>query len=138
MNFDELNKIVAEEAGVHICPICQTPFEPINKRQKTCGVKECQRLYKNQYLRERRRRLMEEDIDAWRKYQADAQRKSRRKKKALEVIDTNLQKLQNYWDAQQEKHIETDGLEYGKKQAERTLAKVPKIDVSGFKRSDKK
>lgn len=137
MNFDELNRIVAEEAGVHICPICSVPFDPRHKTQKTCGAKECQRLYKNRYLKKRRERLMEEDIDAWRECRADEQRKSRRKKKALEVIDTNLERLQNYWDAQQEKHIETDGLEYGKKQKERTLAQVPKIDLSGFERSEK-
>lgn len=137
MNFDELNAIVAKEAGVHICPICSVPFEPRHKRQKTCGTKECQRLYKNRYLKERRKRLMEEDIDAYREYRADAQRKFRQKKKALEVIDTNLERLQNYWDKQQTKHIETDGLEYGKKQAERTLADVPKIDITGFERKPK-
>lgn len=137
MNFDELNKIVAKEAGIDICPVCGTPFERRHKAQKTCGTDECKRLYKNNYLRERRKRLMEEDIEAYRKHRREAQRKSRRKQRELELAEKNLEKAQEYWDKRAERHIETDGIEYGKKQMERTLAMIPKIDVSVFGKEQK-
>ena len=132
MNFDELNKIVAEEAGVDICPVCGTPYTKRHPAQKTCATDECKRLFKNNYLKERRKRLMEEDADAFRKYHAAAQRKSRRKKRAVEVADENYQAIQTYWEKQAERHIETDGIDYGKKQMERTLAEIPPIDITGF------
>lgn len=137
MNFDELNEIVAKEADVNVCPICGTPFKGYHKGQKTCGTDECKRLYKNNYLRERRKRLMEEDIEAYRKHRREAQRKSRRKQRELELAEKNLEKAQEYWDKRAERHIETDGIEYGKKQMERTLAMIPKIDVSGFGKEQK-
>lgn len=137
MNFDELNEIVAKEAGVNICPICGTPFERRRTAQKTCGTDECKRLYKNNYLRERRKRLMEEDIEAYRKHRREAQRKSRRKQRELELADKNYEKMQEYWEKQAERHVETDGIDYGKKQMERTLAMIPKIDVSGFGKEQK-
>lgn len=130
MNFDELNRIVAEEAGINICPICGTPFDKYHARQKTCGTDECKRLYKNQYLKDRKARLMREDVEAFREKRREAQRKSRRKKRRKEVADENYQKMQEYWASQAERHIETDGLEYGKRQMERTLASIPKIDVN--------
>lgn len=130
MNFDELNEIVAKDAGVKICPICGTPYEGYHRRQKTCGTDECKRLYHNKQLRERRKRLMAEDIEAFRAYRAEAQRKSRRKKRNAKVANENYQKLESYWIDKANRRIETDGLEYGKKQMERTLASVPKIDVN--------
>lgn len=130
MNFDELNKIVAKEAGINICPICGTPFDKYHARQKTCGTDECKRLYKNQYLKDRKERLMREDVEAFREKRREVQRKSRRKKRRKEVADENYQKIQKYWEEQAERHIETDGLEYGKRQMERTLASIPKIDVN--------
>ena len=132
MNFDELSEIVAKEAGVNVCPICGTPFMPRHKDQKTCATTECKRLYKNNYLKERRKRLREENLEEYRKIRAEAQRKSRRKKRQAEIADKNYEKMQNYWEEQAERHIETDGIDYGKKQMERTLAMIPKIDVSGF------
>ena len=130
MNFDELNKIIAKEAGISICPICGTPFDKYHARQKTCGADECKRLYKNQYLKDRKARLMREDVEAFREKRREAQKKSRRKKRRKEVADENYQKIQKYWESQAERHIETDGLEYGKRQMERTLASIPKIDVN--------
>lgn len=137
MNFDELNEIVAKEAGVSVCPICGTPFAPRHDKQKTCATEECKRLYKNNYLKERRKRLREENIELYRKIRAEAQRKSRRKKRNLELAERNYEKVQEYWEKQAERHIETDGIDYGKKQMERTLAMIPKIDVSGFGKENK-
>ena len=37
MNFDQLNDIIAREAGINICPICGVPFEKYHSRQKSCG-----------------------------------------------------------------------------------------------------
>ena len=73
---------------------------------------------------------MREDVEAFREKRREAQRKSRRKKRRKEVADENYQKIQKYWESQAERHIETDGLEYGKRQMERTLASIPKIDVN--------
>jgi hypothetical protein len=81
---------------------------------------------------------MEEDIEAFRKYRADAQRKSRHKKKNLDIADENYMRMQEYWKRQEQRHIETDGIDYGKKQMERTLATIPKIDVSGFEKESNK
>ena len=81
MNFDELNAIVAEKAGVDICPICTTPFYRRDARQKTCGTNECKRLWKNKYLRERRMRLIAEDKELFNFLHAEAQRKSRHKER---------------------------------------------------------
>lgn len=138
MNFDELNEIISKEASVDICPICGIPFKKRNARQKTCATEECKRLHKNNYLRDRRKRLMEEDIDAFRRYRAEAQKKSRHKKRARELAEENLCDEQRYWSKRSVRHIETDGIEYGKKQMERTLAKIPKVDVEGFMKGREK
>jgi hypothetical protein len=47
--------------------------------------------------------------------------------------------MQSYWERQidvKERKLD-GGLDYGKKQVEKTLAQVPKIDVSGFEKRDK-
>ena len=132
MNFDELNEIVAKEAGVNICPVCGTPFEKYRAAQKTCGADECKRTYKNNYLRERRKKLRAENPELYREKKRETQRRSRWKKRRAELAERNLDKMQKYWEGQAERHIETDGIDYGKKQMERTLAMIPKIDVSGF------
>lgn len=139
MNFDELNAIIVKETGVKICPICGVPFEGYHRRQKTCGTDECKRLYHNQYLREKRVQWMTEDIAGFREYRRVAQRKSRRKKKETELMQRNYKKMQSYWERQidvKERKLD-GGLDYGKKQVEKTLAQVPKIDVSGFEKGDK-
>lgn len=134
MNFEELERIIKDEAGITICPICGTPYEPRSGRQRTCAAEECKRLWHNKYLRERRERLITEDKEAFNRYHADAQRKSRHKKKRLEEVDDDLKRAQDYWkrrEAQQYLAI-SDGKEYAERQIADTLAKVPKIDTSGF------
>lgn len=130
MNFDELNQIVAKEAGVSICPICGTPFTPYHSRQKTCASEECRKAYRAEYLKERKERLMEEDIDLWRAKHAAAQRKCRHKKKRAKGLEVSYQELEDHWNGRANDNIY--GLDYGKRQAEKTLASVPKIDVEGF------
>ena len=136
MNFDELNEIIAREAGINICPICGTPFDKYHSRQKTCGTDECKRLWRNKYFDERRRRLLAENPEEFRRYRREAEKKTRRKKKEKERMRRNYKKMQSYWERQidvKERKID-GGLDYGKKQVEKTLEQVPKIDVSGFER----
>ena len=63
MNISELNEIIAKETGVSICPICQVPFTPRHSRQITCGSEECRKAHRKTYLKERKERLMAENID---------------------------------------------------------------------------
>lgn len=137
MNFNTLNEIIEKEAGVSICPICGIPYEKYHRNQKTCGTDECKRLWHNRYQEERRRKMLAEKPDEFREYRREAQRKTRQKKRKAKVVDGNYQKLENYWIDKANRRIETDGLEYGKKQMERTLADIPKIDVSGFGKDKK-
>lgn len=134
MNFDELSKIVAEEAGVNICPICGVPFDKRHSRQKTCGADECKRLWKNDYLKAHRKKLIEEDADAYREYRNEVQRNYRRRKKAVTSVDETLIRAKEYWERFAEHHeiALTDGKDYAERQIADTLARVPKIDVSGF------
>ena len=136
MNFDELNEIIAREAGINICPICGTPFEKYHSRQKTCGTDECKRLWRNKYFDERRRRLLAENPEEFRAYRREAERKTRRKKRNKEAMRRNYKKMQSYWERQIDvkEHRIDGGLDYGKKQVEKTLEQVPKIDISGFEK----
>ena len=140
MNFDELNEIIAREAGINICPICGTPFEKYHSRQKTCGTDECKRLWRNKYFDERRRRLLAENPEEFRRYRREAEKKTRRKKKEKEMMRRNYKKMQSYWERliDVKEHKIDGGLDYGKKQVEKTLEQVPKIDVSGFEKREEK
>lgn len=134
MNFDKLNEMVAKKAGVDICPICGTPFRRRDARQKTCGASECKRLWKNKYLRERRLRLIAEDKELFNYRHAEAQRKSRHKKRAEQIArenaeqDTisieNIERLESYF------VMQTPADEYAERQRAKTLASIPKIDVN--------
>ena len=139
MNISELNEIIAKEVGVSICPICQVPFTPRHSRQITCGSEECRKAHRAEYLKQRTARLREENIDLFREKHNEAQRKHRRKKKGLIVADDNLQRAQEYWERREAQHYlaVSDGKEYAERQMANTLAKVPKIDVSGFGKEDK-
>lgn len=138
MNINELNDIIAKETGLSICPICQTPFKPRHHRQVTCGSPMCKKAHRARYMKERKERLMEEDIEKWRHKRATAQRKSRRKKKNLITADENYRKAQEYWERREASFYmeKPDGKGYAERQIEKTLSQVPKIDVSGFKRKD--
>lgn len=132
MGLSELEQILSAESGSKFCPICDTPFTPHNSRQKTCGAPECKREWHNKYMRERTKRLQQEDRELWRKYHRDAQRKSRAKKKERIERDAELKRLQKSWERQAEfdRKIAEYGLDYGSVQAQKILEKVPKIDVN--------
>lgn len=137
MNFDELNAIVAKEAGVDICPMCGTPFSRRDVRQKTCGTGECKRLWKNQYLRERRLRLIAEDKELFNFRHAEAQRKSRHKKRAERIARENRESMEqetiSLKDVERLESLlvmKTPADEYAERQQARTLALIPKIDTN--------
>ena len=134
MNIEQLNKIIAKETGLSICPICQMPYRPRHSKQKTCGNEECRKAHRAKYLKERTERLKAEDIDLFRQKHNEAQRKHRRKKKGLSTVDDNLRKAQEYWERREQALFveQTDGREYAKAQVARTLSQVPKIDVNSF------
>ena len=139
MNFDQLNDIIAKEAGINICPICGVPYEKYHSRQKTCGAEECKRLWRCRYFDERRRRMLAENPEEFRRYRREAEKKTRHKKREQELMRRNYKKMQSYWERQidvKERKLD-GGLEYGKKQVEKTLAQVPKIDVSEFMKGKK-
>ena len=132
MELTGLEQILKEANGNEFCPICGTPFKPRSSRQKTCGAPDCKRLWHNQYMRERAKRLREEDIDLWRKYHREAVRKCRAKKRERIKRDAQLKQIEEGWEKQADfdDFITEHGHEYGKLSAEKVLAKVPKIDVT--------
>lgn len=140
MNYDELNAII-KEAGINICPVCGVPFDKYHLRQKTCGSDECKRLWHNKYLRERRLRLITEDKELFNFRHAEAQRKSRRKKRAERIAfenarsDTisvdNIERLESLF------VMRTPADNYAEQQKAKTLAAVSKIDTSGFEKREK-
>lgn len=139
MNFDELDALM-REAGIDICPMCGTPFDKRDDRQKTCGTSECKRLWKNQYLRERRLRLIAEDKEAFNLRHAEAQRKSRHKKRIeREIVEAEAEE-QSTMSVEEIDRLESLFImkkpadRYAELQKEKTLASIPKIDVEGFRK----
>lgn len=134
MNFDSLGKIISDEAGVDICPICDTPFYKRDARQKTCGTNECKRLWKNKYLRERRLRLIEENKELFNARHAEAQRKSRQKKRAekiaSEITEPDTMSMKNIKRLESLFVMQEPADEYAERQKAKTLALVSKIDVN--------
>lgn len=130
--FEELERLIAEKTGAPICPICGTPYIPYNTLQKTCGTEECKREWRNRRMRERRKRLQEEDYEAYREYCNEAQRKARAKKRTVDRLDEDLAAIEEKYRRMEERDrtVFADGMNYGKRQMERTLALVPKIDVN--------
>lgn len=134
MNFEELGKIISDGTGIDICPICGTPFYRRDSRQKTCGTNECKRLWKNKYLRERRLRLIAEDKELFNYRHAEAQRKSRHKKRAerlaLENAESDTISIENIERLESLIVMRTPADEYAEQQKAKTLASVSKINVN--------
>lgn len=133
MQLTELTKILNEEAGLHICPICATPFEPYNSRQKTCGSEECKRQYHSQYVSEYNKARLAENPESIRDYKRKQMRRYREKQRVAEL----LEEQERYWRNRDDINDRIVAEDYGKRQAEKTLSQVPKIDVSlGKERTD--
>ena len=131
MNFEELEKIVQEDTGVSICPICGTPYRKCHYRQKTCGTDECKKAWRSIYLKERSDRLKSKSAEDYRRYHRDAQRRYRRKKQRAKEADAYLKHVQEFWTRKEDRIIPVvDGLTYAERQIQKTLAQVPKIDLN--------
>lgn len=132
MDLQKLENILTEQSGNKFCVICGTPFEPHTSRQKTCGAPECQKALHAEYMKERAKRMKAEDIEAWRKYHREAQRKSRHKKRDRIKRDEQLKRIAKRWQKQEDfdKKVQEYGLNYGEVQARKILENVPKIDVT--------
>lgn len=132
MNLEELKDKIAEQDGLRICPVCGLPFKPYRKSQRTCGERVCQKEYHRQYVKEYNRRRRIENPIAVRENNKLAMRKYRRRQRELEERDRQLEQMGEHW----QKHEEFDnkvkeyGDRYGEVQAQKTLASLPKIDVS--------
>jgi hypothetical protein len=124
MSIDKLLEEIEEKTDLKICAVCGMPSKPYHCRQKTCGDPECKRQYKNSYTKGYVARLKAEDIDAYRAYRADAQKRSRQKKR----MEARARELSDEWD--RPKAPIEDGLNYGRRSAEKVLSKVPKINVN--------
>ena len=130
MNFDELDKLVSEAAGVEICPICRTPFKKYHSRQKTCGTDLCKKEWKLKGTKEWREKRIAENVESYRKYRNEVEKRYRDKKRGIRARDAQLEEEQNYWERLRKKDLAlSDGTEYGARQIEKTLASVPKINT---------
>lgn len=136
MDLNELTKILSDKDGLYICTVCNTPFSPRNSRQKTCGSPDCKRIHHSRYVTEYGRTKREANREAMREYNKLKMRKYRKKQKLLDEYDNQI----DYWEERaREKNDNVTGLDYGKRSAEKLLAKVPKIDVTmGAKTNDNK
>lgn len=137
MNLSELEKILSTD-GIATCEICGTPYTPRSKRQRTCGAPECQRQAHNNYLRERNKKRKEKDPVAFNRYQAEANKKWRSKKRNLEKREQELLDLKEHWESQSEfdRKISEYGDRYGEVSARKVLERVPKIDVNVERRDE--
>lgn len=130
MRLEELTKILNEEAGISVCPICATPFTPRNSRQKTCGCPECKKKYHNQYVAENSRRKREENLEEARRYARETMRRHRHRKKNKGNAERRLNEAAEYWKDRDKINERITGEDYGRRSAEKTLAGVPKVDVN--------
>lgn len=132
MNFDELAKIIEQEAGVKVCPICGTPYTPYHSRQKTCGSNECKKESHNAYMRERLTNVDEEQAEKIRERKRKNNRRWREKQRRLKKREQQLDEIIERTQRQIEfdNYIREHGHEYGKLQIQKTLALVPPIDLN--------
>ena len=126
MRLDKLTEILNKETGITCCPICATPFKAYHSRQKTCGSPECRKIYHSRYVSETAKAKRRESPDDYRKYKREQMAKYRRK----QAFAGKLDEAEEYWKSKIEVNDRIVGLDYGQRQAEKTLANVPKIDTN--------
>ena len=138
MNLTEIEKIL-NDAGVHTCSVCGTPFTPFRKNQCTCGSPECMAEHHRRYVVEYNRRKRDENPEAYRRYRARKMREYRARQKELDKREEQFDELAERWQKQSslDRKIVEYGLEYGKRSAEKVLAAVPKIDVNMGESNDR-
>ena len=133
MGFEELEKILEEmDENVRYCEICHTPFKPKNNQQHCCSSAECQRAkmrrYQRKYLEEHRDEMREKYRDTKREYQ----RKYREQRKSLRNRAKELDDAIDKTDRQVafDNFVKEHGWEYGKIQAQKTLAMIEPIKLT--------
>lgn len=141
MNLSKIEKILQDDAGLRVCPICGNPYKPYHRRQRTCGEQDCKREYHNEQMKARQAREMAENPEEFRANKRKHARRYAKKQSALRAREAQLRDLSERWEKQSEfdRKVSEYGLNYGQVQAEKTLAQVPKIDVTiGDKEDDNK
>ena len=133
MNLSEIQKVMADN-GVKVCPICGMPFKAYHSRQKTCGSPDCKKEHHNKYLRERE--LTEEQKESHRNSNRRWRRKKKRIAERTAQLDEIIERTQKQVDF--DNYVREHGHEYGKLQAEKILASVPKIDLNIDTKGDRK
>ena len=126
MRLEELTEILNKEAGITCCPICATPFKAYHSRQKTCGSPECKKVYNSRHVSESAKTKRRESPEDYRKYKREQMMRYRRKQAFAEKLD----ETEEYWKGRSEVNDRIVGLDYGRRQAEKTLSNVPKIDTN--------
>ncbi len=126
MKYEELSKILREE-GHYICPICGMPFKPYRKTQKTCGDPECQKVAHSQKTQETMKRKMADPEE--RAKRNDTVKRYRQKQKAKPKDGEWIDRLEEYVAKYEDKCSYVSGIDYGKRQMEKTLAGLSKIDT---------
>ena len=132
MNLDEIEKILQDDAGLRTCQICGNPYKPYHRRQKTCGEPDCRRAYHNEKMKAHQAKRMAENPEEFRANKREHARKYARRQNALRTRDAQLRYLSERWKKQGEfdRKISEYGMDYGRVQSEKTLAQIPKIDVT--------
>lgn len=69
--------------GLEQCPVCGKIFEKPYPRSRTCGNKECARLYKNQWTKDRRHELNPDSTKTHGRYSGEVYENAPDKIKAI-------------------------------------------------------
>lgn len=130
MDFNELSEIIAKETGQCVCAICGMPYRPHRANQKTCGNEGCKSEWHKRYQREYVKALREKDPEEFRRRNREAQKKLRDKMRRIDTADRRYDVIEERYKRIEEANKNITGIDYGKRQAEKTLAAIPKIDVN--------
>ena len=133
MGFEELEKVLeGMDKNVRYCEICHTPFKPKTCQQKCCSSAKCQaekmRRYQKRYHEEHGEEMKEKYRDTKRAYQ----RKYREQRKSLRNLANELDQEIEKTDRQVafDNFVKEHGWEYGRLQAQKTLAMVEPIKLT--------
>lgn len=130
MNFEELSEIISENTSLAVCPICGMPYRRYRSTQKTCAEPDCQKAWHNEYAKRRKKQLREENPELYKQKKREREQRYRDKKKAVEQAEKKIEIYEQAAARIEELNKNVTGIDYGKRQMEKTLALVPKIDVN--------
>ena len=132
MELEELKGRIAEKGSLRICEICGLPYRPYHTRQCTCGDKACKAEHHRRYVREYNKMRRKEQPEVVREYSRQCMRKFRARQReeaeAIARFDEMVEHIEQQ--AAFDHKITEYGHRYGDVQKEKTLASVPKIDVT--------